>query len=97
MQISSHDTTPTPSVSTLRRYCRLTLEEDVGDGLDILSVDIKTGGTSNVHGILLAISITAAPIVEEYPNHSIVQEQVGRSADFLEEGHAACGIIGGTV
>jgi hypothetical protein len=75
----------------------LALEEYIGDGLDILSVDIKTGGTSNVHGILLAIPIAAASIVEEYPNHSIVQEQVGRSADFLEEGHAARGIVGGTV
>jgi hypothetical protein len=88
-QISSHNTTPTSTISTLRRRHRCTLEENVRNGLNILPVDVHTGGADNVNRILLAISIAAAPIVKESPNHPVVQEQVRGSADSLEQGHAA--------
>lgn len=93
-QISSHNTTPTSTISTLCCRYRCTLEENVRNGFDILPVDIQAGRADNVHRILLAIPIAAAPIVKEGPNHPVVQEQVRGSADSLEEGHAA-GRVGG--
>lgn len=89
ISVCCNNAPPSTRIRALRRNVRVRAYDQIRHALDIRPIEIDiTLRFKHSDGILLTVATAAPSIVEERPNASTVEEEVGGAANALKERHA---------